>query len=181
MADNISLPSVSFFSYIKAFFSKIQLIFGGNIIKTVLKSVVAVCLIFFIVASINKAIEKSKTEQTQSATTTNPQVQATPETKSQEKGEESKPIEKSPQENKEQIFTALIDNAIKYINEGKHDMAIEEATRAIILDFDNAYAYHVRGMIYQQSGLNKNAEDDFKIACSLGSADSCRELKKLAQ
>jgi len=59
---------------------------------------------------------------------------------------------------------------------GRLDEALEAYTRVIELSPNNPEAYRNRGIVYARKGDTDRAAADFRMACALGSRESCGYL-----
>jgi type IV pilus assembly protein PilF len=70
------------------------------------------------------------------------------------------------------VAAANLDLAIEYMKQGAYENALKNLEKAKKADPGYAPIYNVTGLLYQQLGDNKKAEDNFKRALSLNNNDS---------
>lgn len=68
----------------------------------------------------------------------------------------------------DKLSDTYVDLAIEYQQRGAPQVALDRVNLAITTNSDNAKAYMIRAMIYQNLGQNKDAEKDFKKAIRIG-------------
>ncbi|MFT5395207.1 MAG: type IV pilus assembly protein PilF [Gammaproteobacteria bacterium] len=71
-----------------------------------------------------------------------------------------------------EVAAANLDLGIEYMKQGAYENALKNLEKAKKADPSYAPIYNVTGLLYQQLGDNKKAEDNFKRALSLNSNDS---------
>ena len=67
-------------------------------------------------------------------------------------------------EEEKKLAEYLAKQGLLHFQAGKHDKAIEDLTKAIKLNPDNADYYFIRGLAYKLMGLHDKAEQDYKKA-----------------
>jgi len=71
-----------------------------------------------------------------------------------------------------EVAAANLDLAIEYMKQGAYENALKNLEKAKKADPGYAPTYNVTGLLYQQLGDSKKAEDNFKRALSINNNDS---------
>ncbi len=77
-----------------------------------------------------------------------------------------------PSQTTNQVARSNLDLGIAYLREGAYEKALDKLDKAKEADPNYSPIYNVYGLLYQQLGQDKKAEDNYKKAIRINSSDS---------